>query len=90
MTPYKDALIEAAYDAYRAGQPAEAEAALRLAIGGSVNDAWAVYFIGHLSYLRGDLDAAAFCLTASCSLATMLRAKSRSKLSVPESAMCRL
>ena len=65
MTPYKDALIEAAYDAYRAGQPAEAEAALRLAIGGSVNDAWAVYFIGHLSYLRGDLDAAAFCLTAS-------------------------
>jgi Tfp pilus assembly protein PilF len=93
MTPYKNALIDAAFEAYRDGQAEAAERALRLAVGGSVRDAYAIYVIGHLSYLRGDLDAAAFCLAASLAidpdnarahndLGETLRAQGRNDLAV--------
>jgi Flp pilus assembly protein TadD len=65
VTPYKDMLIDTAFRAYGAGRMGEAEAALRLAFGGSRHDAYVAYFIGHLCYLRGELDGALFFLTVS-------------------------
>lgn len=63
MILYPAALTEAAHQAHAAGDPAAAEAALRLALGHGALDAHALYFIGHLAYLQGRLDDACWFLT---------------------------
>jgi tetratricopeptide (TPR) repeat protein len=59
---YADQLLEAAFQAHQSGRGSEAEATLRLVIGSSSHDAHAVYFLGHLTYLRGQLEDAAWLL----------------------------
>ena len=63
MSHYTDLLLEAAFHAYQSGRGREAEAALRLVIGRSGRDGHAVYFLGHLAYLGGQLEDAAWLLT---------------------------
>jgi tetratricopeptide (TPR) repeat protein len=60
---YTDLLLESAFQAYQSGRPGQAEAMLRMVIGRSGKDAHAVYFLGHLTYLRGQLEDAAWLLT---------------------------
>ncbi|WP_158926655.1 tetratricopeptide repeat protein [Acidisphaera sp. S103] len=63
MSLYTDLLLEAAFQAHQSGRAGEAEAVLRLVIGRSGHDAHAVHFLGHLAYLRGQFDDAAWLLT---------------------------
>jgi tetratricopeptide (TPR) repeat protein len=68
MSAYGDHMLEAAFQAYRAGRFASAEALLRLVVGRCGNDAHALYFIGHLAYQQGRPDDAAWFLTRSLAI----------------------
>lgn len=68
MSLYADQLLEAAFQAHQAGRGSEAEAALRLVIGRSGHDAHAVYFLGHLAYLRDQLEDAVWLLTQALTI----------------------
>ncbi len=63
MNAWTETMIAAAHQAYQAGAPARAEAALRYVLGASGRDAWVVYFLGHLAYLQGRLADATALLT---------------------------
>jgi Flp pilus assembly protein TadD len=63
MSDYTDFLLGAAFQSHEAGRGAEAEAILRMVIGRSGRDAHAIYFLGHLTYLRGRYAEAAWLLT---------------------------
>jgi Flp pilus assembly protein TadD len=63
MTDYTDLLLDTAFTAYESGARAEAENILRLVLGRSGKDAQTLYFLGHLAYLRGRLDDAAWFLS---------------------------
>lgn len=52
MITYRDHMLAIARRAYETGDHAGAEAVLRLILGRSGNDAYALYFLGHLAYLR--------------------------------------
>jgi tetratricopeptide (TPR) repeat protein len=68
VSHYTDLLLEIAFQAHQSGRAGEAEATLRLVIGRSGKDAHAVYFLGHLAYLRGQLDDAAWLLTRALAI----------------------
>jgi Flp pilus assembly protein TadD len=63
MSGYTDFLLDSAFQAHEAGRGGEAEAILRMVIGRCGKDAHAIYFLGHLTYLRGRLGDAAWLLT---------------------------
>jgi tetratricopeptide (TPR) repeat protein len=65
---YTDLLLEVAFQTYQSGRSGEAEATLRLVIGRSGHDAHAVYFLGHLAYLRGQFDDAAWLLAQALAI----------------------
>ena len=68
MSAYTDLLLESAFQAHQSGRDGEAETILRMVIGRCSRDAHAVYFLGHLNYLRGQLDDAAWLLTHALSI----------------------
>ncbi|HEY4171495.1 MAG TPA: tetratricopeptide repeat protein, partial [Rhodopila sp.] len=68
MSLYTDLLLEVAFQAYQSGRGGEAEVILRLVIGRGGHDAHAVYFLGHLAYLRGQFDDAAWLLTQALAI----------------------
>jgi tetratricopeptide (TPR) repeat protein len=69
MSAWSDAVITAALEAYGAGRLARAEAAIRLVVGGSLRDGWAVWFLGHLALRQGRLADAAVLLALALELA---------------------
>ena len=68
MSAYTETLIQAAFQAYDIRRPSEAAAALRLAVGKGERDGYALYFLGHLAYLDGNLGEAADLLSASLAI----------------------
>jgi Flp pilus assembly protein TadD len=68
MSLYTDLLLESAFQAHQSGRGGEAEAILRMVIGRCGRDAHAVYFLGHLNYLRGQFADAAWLLTHALSI----------------------
>jgi tetratricopeptide (TPR) repeat protein len=68
MSIYTDLLLEAAFQAHQSGRGEVAEAILRMVIGRCGRDAHAVYFLGHINYLRGQPDDAAWLLTHALSI----------------------
>ena len=63
MSRYTDFLLDTALQAHQSGRDYQAETILRMMIGCCGKDAHAIYFLGHLHYLRGELDSAAWLLT---------------------------
>lgn len=68
MNVYAQALLDAAYSAYRKRQYAEAWTALRFAIGSGWRDALSLRFTAHLEDLRGDAETAATLLAAAVAI----------------------
>jgi tetratricopeptide (TPR) repeat protein len=68
MSAYGDHMLEAAFQAYRAGRPAAAESLLRLVLGHGGKDAHALYFLGHLAYQQNRPDEAIWFLARSLAI----------------------
>lgn len=68
MSAYTETLIQAAFQAYDTRRFSEAATALRLAVGGGERDGYALYFLGHLAYLDGNLADAADLLSVSLAI----------------------
>ena len=68
MSVWIDRLLGAAMAAFNAGSLAQADALLRLLLGRGANDANILHLIGHIAYLDGRLDDAAFTLTRACGM----------------------
>ncbi|HET6605916.1 MAG TPA: tetratricopeptide repeat-containing glycosyltransferase family protein, partial [Rhodopila sp.] len=60
-------MLRSAMQAYEAKRFEDAEAALRLVLGRSLNDGYVLYFLGHLAYLQGRLTEALWFLTYAVS-----------------------
>jgi tetratricopeptide (TPR) repeat protein len=63
MSGYTDLLLDCAFQSHEAGRGAEAETILRMVVGRCGKDAHAIYFLGHLCYLKGQLSEAAWLLS---------------------------
>ena len=68
MSAYSDLLFGSAFQAFADGRRDAAESVLRLMIGAGDKDAHALYFLGHLHYLRGRYDDAAWFLAAALAI----------------------